>query len=72
MFNPIVPVDTVQASEMIRRFRADVLMNVSDDAEVTKVLKGTDFLPWPLDHDTLFTETFGRWSPYVPGYLPIR
>ena len=63
MFNPIVPVDTVQASEMIRRFRADVLMNVSDDAEVTKVLKGTDFLPWPLDHDTLFTETFGRWSP---------
>jgi hypothetical protein len=38
-------------------------MNVSDDAEIMKFLKDADFLPWPLDHDTLFTERFGRWSP---------
>jgi hypothetical protein len=63
IFNPIIPIGQSEASNMIRKYRVDALMNVSDDENSKSFVKSFDFLPWPLDHDTLFAEAFGRWTP---------
>lgn len=63
IFNPIIPIERSEASGMIRKYRVDALMNVSDDEDSKNFVKSFDFLPWPLDHDALFVETFGRWTP---------
>lgn len=63
IFNPIVPIGRSDAPEMIRRFRVDALMNVSEDQASKDFVKGFDFLPWPLDEEALFMEKFGRWTP---------
>lgn len=63
IFNPIIPIGRSEASGMIRQYRVDALMSVSDDEDSKTFAKSFDFLPWPLDHDTLFVENFGRWTP---------
>lgn len=63
IFNPIIAIGRSEASGMIQRYRVDALMNISDDVTSRDFVKSFDFLPWPLDHDALFAEKFGRWRP---------
>lgn len=63
IFNPIVPIDRSEASGMIQKHRVDALRYVNDDEDSKTFAKSFDSLPWPLDHDALFAETFGRWTP---------
>jgi hypothetical protein len=65
IFNPIVPIGRREALDIIQKYRIDALMNVSNDEDSKNFVKSFDFLPWPLDHDALFAETFGRWTPTV-------
>ena len=63
IFNPIIPVDHKDSTELIKRMRVDALMNVSEDDASKAFVKRFDYLPWPFDHEALFIERFGRWSP---------
>jgi len=40
------PVGVVCAERLIRRFRVDVLLNVTDDPEIAGLMKGFGHLPW--------------------------
>jgi len=59
-FNPLIPVGVVCAERLIRRFRVDVLLNVTDDPEIAGLMKGFGHLPWPLHEPGLFSRPFGQ------------
>jgi hypothetical protein len=67
IFNPIIVVGTPDAHETARRFRTDLLVGLSDDAETIAFTK-VDHLPWPLDAQALFSNSS---EGPVPNFLDV-
>lgn len=53
-FNPVVPVGT-SASQLIKKFRVDVLFPINHSPEATAFAGSCEALPWPLFETELFT-----------------
>lgn len=59
-FNPIVPVDEFSfADALVKLFRADALVPLSQGAAVDRFLAAQNHLPWPMLSEGLFVETVG-------------
>ena len=74
-FNPIIPLgsDIGFARTLVRTFRVDVLLAVSNTADVTKFVREADYLPWPDDRRTLFITIAGSPLPlFLDVYHPLR
>jgi hypothetical protein len=67
-FNPIIPIAAPCADKLVRRFRVDVLVEVSDDPQVKAFVKKFEHLPWPLLYPDLFTKFSGR---HLPNFLDV-
>lgn len=67
-FNPIIPVASSGADELVRRFRVDVLVDISDDAQIKAFMDKFKHLPWPLLEPALFS---GSADDNDPNFLDI-
>jgi hypothetical protein len=47
-FNPIIPVGTTTAKQLVRQFRVDVLFSINGSSEAVEFTKASQALPWPL------------------------
>jgi hypothetical protein len=67
-FNPIIPVAAPRADELVRRFRVDILLDISDDPRIKTFMERFKYLPWPLMETALFSNSFGN---HVPNFLDV-
>jgi hypothetical protein len=67
-FNPIIPVAAPHADELVRRFRVDVLVDISDDPQVKAFMERFKHLPWPLMEPALFSKSSEH---FVPNFLDV-
>lgn len=65
LFNPIIPTDDPElANRLVREYRVDVLMQVSDGEDIKQFIDGHKHLPWPFFDPALFIQQLdGRWAP---------
>jgi hypothetical protein len=74
-FNPIIPVDKSDlAIQLVKLFRVDVLLPVSEDKTVAKFIEQFAYLPYPFSHSELFiNEGSGKvFAQILDLYHPIR
>jgi hypothetical protein len=64
-FNPIIPVGTTTAKQLVRQFRVDVLFSINGSSEAVEFTKASQALPWPLLENEL---VFGY---RTPNFLDI-
>lgn len=64
-FNPVIPVGSSAADELVRRFRVDVLFGLDDGPGIKEFIERFDELPWPFFDAGLFT------SDHVPRFLDV-
>lgn len=75
-FNPIIPVgDGIDADQLIKRFRVDVLYPAAEVTELTTFAKSIPHLRWPLHHHRgpeFFSETSaGMRTPFLDIIHPV-
>src|SRR5689334_761354 len=53
-YNPIIPYDQSYAEALVRLFRVDALLPVTNDPDAKAFAEKFSHLPWPFFHDELF------------------